>query len=164
MEENGTKDPRTLTTFHRRERIFTHHHNQKSKCEMGNAGGGGAAYESLASGRRVRGRRTTTTTTTTRKKRRDDVKILKESRSNSSNTSGGGDDDEEEEEDEKAEVERKIMALQRIVPGADSLVGIDTLFDQTASYILALQSQLNSMRLLATFFEALDNGQRKLGG
>ncbi|KAL7215663.1 hypothetical protein ACSBR1_027754 [Camellia fascicularis] len=128
---------------------------------MGNAGGGGAAYESLASGCRVRGRRTTTTTT--RKKRRDDVKILKESRSNSSNTSGGG-DDEEEEDDEKAEVERKIMALQRIVPGADSLVGIDTLFDQTASYILALQSQLNSMRLLATFFEALDNGQRKLGG
>ncbi|KAL7185191.1 hypothetical protein ACSBR2_027173 [Camellia fascicularis] len=130
---------------------------------MGNAGGGGAAYESLASGRRVRGRRTTTTTTT-RKKRRDDVKILKESRSNSSNTSGGGGGDEEEEDDEKAEVERKIMALQRIVPGADSLVGIDTLFDQTASYILALQSQLNSMRLLATFFEALDNGQRKLGG
>ena len=67
------------------------------------------------------------------------------------------------EDDEKAEVERRIEALQRIVPGGESL-GVDNLFEETAGYIMALQYQVKALRALATFFERLDKEKTKLGG
>ncbi|XP_062104611.1 transcription factor PAR1-like [Humulus lupulus] len=82
--------------------------------------------------------------------------------STSSCVSGGAvDAGEGDEESEKEEVERKIKALQRIVPGGESL-GVDKLFDETAGYILALQCQLKAMRTLAAFVEGLE--KRKFGG
>ena len=55
------------------------------------------------------------------------------------------------------------MALQRIVPGVESL-GFDKHFEETTGCILALQGQLKAMRLLATFVEGLPNQNTKLGG
>lgn len=75
---------------------------------------------------------------------------------------GGGGGDEEDEEVE-LEVEKKIMELQRIVPGGE-WVGIENLFEQTASYILALQCQVKAMNAVASFLEGLDMEKRKLGG
>ncbi|GMI98124.1 hypothetical protein HRI_003481700 [Hibiscus trionum] len=66
-------------------------------------------------------------------------------------------------DDEKTEVKRKIVALQRIVPGGEDL-GADQLFDETAEYILALQCQIRAMKALASFIEGLDKEKRKLGG
>ncbi|GFS38618.1 phy rapidly regulated 1 [Actinidia rufa] len=65
-------------------------------------------------------------------------------------------------DDDKAEVDRKIMALQRIVPGGESL-GVDKLFEETAGYILVLKGQLKAMRLLTALFEGLPNPNPKLG-
>lgn len=65
--------------------------------------------------------------------------------------------------DEKAEVERKIEALQRIVPGGESL-GLDKLFEETAGYIMTLQCQVKALRTLSAFFETLEKEKRKLGG
>lgn len=65
--------------------------------------------------------------------------------------------------DEREEVEVKIRALQRIVPGGESL-GADKLFEETAGYIMALQRQLKAMKTIANFFEALDKENTKLGG
>ncbi|KAL4622271.1 hypothetical protein ACB092_06G285400 [Castanea dentata] len=80
---------------------------------------------------------------------------------------GGGGDEvivcEDDDDDEKAEVERKIEALQRIVPGGESL-GVDNLFEETAGYIMALQYQVKALRALSTFFERLDKEKTKLGG
>ncbi|EXB92412.1 hypothetical protein L484_021396 [Morus notabilis] len=67
------------------------------------------------------------------------------------------------EVDEKEEVERKIKALQRVVPGGESL-GVEKLFEETASYIMALQCQLKAMKALASFFESLDKEKRMFGG
>ncbi|KAK3039070.1 hypothetical protein RJ639_028521 [Escallonia herrerae] len=64
-------------------------------------------------------------------------------------------------EDEKGEVEKKVEALKRIVPGGESL-GIETLFEETAGYILALENQVKAMRVLGSFFEGLEKEQRKL--
>lgn len=69
---------------------------------------------------------------------------------------------EEEAEDDKEEVERKIEALQRIVPGGESL-GVDKLFEETAGYIMALQGQLKAMKALASFFEGLEKEKKKFG-
>ncbi|GMN54919.1 hypothetical protein TIFTF001_024041 [Ficus carica] len=74
-----------------------------------------------------------------------------------------GTNNKEEEEEEKEEVERKIEALQRIVPGGESL-GVDRLFEETAGYIMALQSQLKAMKALASFFEDLHKHKRMYGG
>ena len=74
------------------------------------------------------------------------------------------DDDEMEGEDEREEVERRIEALQRIVPGGERL-GVDKLFEETAGYIMALQCKLKAMRTLATLFQALDKQDNtKFGG
>ncbi|KAL5796845.1 hypothetical protein ACOSQ2_001665 [Xanthoceras sorbifolium] len=70
---------------------------------------------------------------------------------------------EEEEEEEKEEMERKIVALQRMVPGGEMLE-VDKLFEETAGYILALQSQIKAMRVLATFIQGLEKEKRKFGG
>lgn len=67
---------------------------------------------------------------------------------------------DEEEGDEKAEVENKIMALQKIVPGGESL-GVDKLFEETAGYILELQYQVKALKFLASFVEGSDKEKRK---
>ncbi|KAM1059804.1 hypothetical protein TB1_023830 [Malus domestica] len=69
----------------------------------------------------------------------------------------------EEEDGEKEEVERKIEALQRIVPGGESR-GVDELFEETAGYIMALQGQLKAMKALASLVEGLEKERRKFGG
>ncbi|XP_039011517.1 transcription factor PAR1-like isoform X2 [Hibiscus syriacus] len=66
-------------------------------------------------------------------------------------------------DDEKVEVKRKIVALQRIVPGGEDL-GVDKLFEETAGYILALQCQIRAMKALTSFIEGADKEKRKLGG
>ena len=71
---------------------------------------------------------------------------------------GGG-----EEEDDSEELERKIHALQKIVPGGESL-GVDKLFDETAGYIVALQCQVKALRAHAGFFEKLEKEKTKFGG
>ncbi|KAG7012041.1 Transcription factor PAR2, partial [Cucurbita argyrosperma subsp. argyrosperma] len=68
-----------------------------------------------------------------------------------------------EEPDEKEVVERKIRALQSIVPGGESL-GVDKLFEQTAEYIMNLQHQVKAMRALSSFFESLEKEKSECGG
>ncbi|KAK8687899.1 hypothetical protein V6N13_086693 [Hibiscus sabdariffa] len=77
--------------------------------------------------------------------------------------SGTQDDDDEDDDDEKVEVKRKMVALQRIVPGGEDL-GVDQLFEETAAYILALQCRIRAMKALTTFIEGLGKEKRKLGG
>ncbi|KAL4363713.1 hypothetical protein GQ457_04G033980 [Hibiscus cannabinus] len=87
------------------------------------------------------------------------------------NDSWSGEQDEEEDgccggdadDDEKVEVKRKMVALQRIVPGGEDL-GADQLFEETAGYILALQSQIRTMKALASFIQGVGKEKRKLGG
>ncbi|OIW02851.1 hypothetical protein TanjilG_29627 [Lupinus angustifolius] len=67
------------------------------------------------------------------------------------------------EEEEEEEIENKIHALKRIVPNGESL-GVENLFDETAGYIMALQSQIKALRTLATFFDNLEKENTKLGG
>ncbi|XP_022739268.1 transcription factor PAR1-like [Durio zibethinus] len=74
-----------------------------------------------------------------------------------------GEKEEEDDDDEKSEVKRKIVALQRIVPGGEAL-GVDELFEETAGYILALQCQIKTMRVLSSFIEGLEKQKTKLGG
>ncbi|PON69450.1 hypothetical protein PanWU01x14_088910 [Parasponia andersonii] len=140
-----------ISTYQKRELRKTH-----QKPHMGNA-----INDSLPDLGRRRSRR----------KPRDFVKIHRKNakRSNNSNSSsrsnisGSGSGAGAGEEDEKEEVERKIQALQRIVPGGESL-GVDKLFEETAGYIMALQCQLKAMRTLASFFEGLEKEKRKFGG
>jgi hypothetical protein len=130
-------------TFHKRKESKTTH---KKPHEMGNA-----KHESLVS--------------LTRRKRADNVhkrnsrkgnEILKAQEKDQASTVGV-------EDDGKAEVERKIVALQRIVPGGESF-GVDKLFEETADYIMALQCQIKAMRVLAGFLEELEKEKRKFGG
>ncbi|XP_061369859.1 transcription factor PAR1-like [Gastrolobium bilobum] len=72
-------------------------------------------------------------------------------------------EDGEEEDDDREEVESKIHALQRIVPGGESF-GVDKLFDETAGYIVALQHQVKALKALAGFFEKLEKEKTKFGG
>ncbi|KAK4787697.1 hypothetical protein SAY86_011530 [Trapa natans] len=76
---------------------------------------------------------------------------------------GGEIESEDEEGSDRADVEKKIAALQRIVPGGEEL-GVDKLFEETAGYILTLQCQVKAMRALTSFFEGLERNKRKLGG
>lgn len=71
--------------------------------------------------------------------------------------------EEEEGSDDREEVERKIHALQRIVPNGESF-GVDKLFDETAGYIVALQYQVKALKALTGFFEKLEKDKTKLGG
>lgn len=68
------------------------------------------------------------------------------------------------EKQNRAGVEMRIRALQRIVPGGKTVVGVDKLFEQTADYILELQTQVKAMKVLATFFEGLEREKMKFGG
>ncbi|XP_027333902.1 transcription factor PAR1-like [Abrus precatorius] len=72
-------------------------------------------------------------------------------------------EEEEEEDDDKEEIEKKIHALQRIVPGGESF-GVDKLFDETAGYIVSLQYQVKALRALTGFFEKLEKEKTKFGG
>lgn len=67
------------------------------------------------------------------------------------------------EEEEEEEVESKINALQKMVPGAESLA-LDKLFEETAGYILALQFQVKALKFLTNFVEGSQKEKRKLGG
>lgn len=67
------------------------------------------------------------------------------------------------EEEEEEEVESKINALQKMVPGAESLA-LDKLFEETAGYILALQFQVKTLKFLTNFVEGSQKEKRKLGG
>lgn len=73
-------------------------------------------------------------------------------------------EDEDDEEECKEEVEKKIVELQKIVPGGETLENVDNLFEETAGYILDLQNQIKGLRVLASFFELLDKQKSKLGG
>lgn len=66
-------------------------------------------------------------------------------------------------EEEEEEVESKINALQKMVPGAESLA-LDKLFEETAGYILALQFQVKALKFLTNFVEGSQKEKRKLGG
>ncbi|GAU12374.1 hypothetical protein TSUD_253250 [Trifolium subterraneum] len=71
--------------------------------------------------------------------------------------------EDEEDGDDREEIERKIHALQRIVPNGESF-GVDKLFDETAGYIIALQYQVKALKALTGFFEKLEKDKTKLGG
>ncbi|XP_004491344.1 uncharacterized protein [Cicer arietinum] len=72
-------------------------------------------------------------------------------------------EDEMNGEDDREEIERKINALQRIVPNGEAY-GVDKLFDETASYIVALQYQVKALKALTGFFQKLEKEKTKLGG
>lgn len=95
------------------------------------------------------------------------MKEVKTSAKEENSNGAGGcvvkEEGEGEEEDDREEIERKIHALQRIVPGGESL-GVDKLFDETAGYIMALQCQVKALRALAGFFDKLEKENTKFGG
>ncbi|URD94779.1 phy rapidly regulated [Musa troglodytarum] len=66
----------------------------------------------------------------------------------------GGDLGEGANEDEAVEVEARVRALQRLVPGGEEL-GTERLFEETADYIEALQVQVSAMRALACLLDEL---------
>lgn len=101
-----------------------------------------------------RGRRAENVHKRSRRKIKETLKVQEMDRAT---TVGAGEDDE------RAEVERKIVALQRIIPGGESF-GVDELFEETADYIMALQCQIKAMRVLSGFLEGLEKEKRKCGG
>ncbi|XVF14502.1 hypothetical protein REPUB_Repub09cG0066000 [Reevesia pubescens] len=134
--------------------IPTFHSNEKKTHQ--NPLIGSALHEALPSFQRSRGTR--------RKRNREYLKDQKKDYYLSGKQEGEDDDDDDDDDDEeKTEVKRKIMALQRIVPGGEAL-GVDKLFEETADYILGLQSQIKAMRVLSTLIEGLDKRKTKLGG
>ncbi|KAJ9147178.1 hypothetical protein P3X46_029368 [Hevea brasiliensis] len=130
-----------IPAFHKKERT-TH---EKTEGEN-------AVHESLVGIRR--GRRPETHRKTRRNRRK--MKIQEKDHGVMSGSS-------QDDDDEKEEVERKIWALQRIVPGGESLE-VDKLFEETAGYILALQCQIKTMRVFASFLEGMEKEKSKLGG
>ncbi|KAF3493313.1 hypothetical protein DY000_02056601 [Brassica cretica] len=69
-------------------------------------------------------------------------------------TTSVSESDVEDDDDEEA-VEEKIETLQTIVPGGTALE-VDELFEETASYILALQCQIKAIKVLTAFLERCD--------
>ncbi|KAJ3695277.1 hypothetical protein LUZ60_000654 [Juncus effusus] len=57
------------------------------------------------------------------------------------------------------EIEEKVKALQRLVPGGDEMQ-VERLFEETADYIEALREQVSVMRALAGLLNGLDSEQR----
>ncbi|XP_058745073.1 transcription factor PAR1 [Vicia villosa] len=111
---------------------------------------------------------TTTTTTTTSQEVQKSLHVLRRSRRRC--MEGGKevsveekDEDEDEGSDDREEIERKINALQRIVPNGESY-GVDKLFDETAGYIVALQYQVKALKALTGFFQKMEKDKTKLGG
>jgi hypothetical protein len=139
MEDNLNQA--MIPTFHKRKERKTTH----EKSEM-------ATHESLVSLKRSR--RAENVHKRSRRKREEMLKVQEKDQAS---TVGAGEDDE------KAEVDRKIVALQMIIPGGESF-GVDKLFEETADYIMALQCQIKAMRVLAGFLEGLEKEKRKSGG
>jgi hypothetical protein len=54
-------------------------------------------------------------------------------------------------------IDRRFWTLQRVVPGGRKM-GVDTLFQETADYILNLQMQVRGMEALADFYAANSAG------
>ncbi|CAE6046064.1 unnamed protein product [Arabidopsis arenosa] len=71
-------------------------------------------------------------------------------------------EDREEEEEEEDEVKEKIEALQRIIPGGTAL-GVDALFEETAGYIMSLQCQIKTIKVLTSFLQRVDQEDMKFG-
>ncbi|KAF8094719.1 hypothetical protein N665_0354s0009 [Sinapis alba] len=69
----------------------------------------------------------------------------------------------QEEDDDEEEVNEKIEALQRIIPGGTAL-GVDALFEETAGYIMSLQCQIKTIKVLTSFLQRLDKQDMKFGG
>ncbi|XP_045787029.1 transcription factor PAR1 [Trifolium pratense] len=112
----------------------------------------------------------TTSTTTTEKSLHVFKRIRRRCRDNDSKEmmlikedAKEKEEDEEGGDDDREEIERKIHALQRIVPNGESF-GVDKLFDETAGYIIALQYQVKALKALTGFFEKLEKDKTKLGG
>ncbi|CAK8538755.1 unnamed protein product [Lathyrus sativus] len=120
---------------------------------------------------------TATTTTTTAREVQKSLHVLRRSRRRCTEVVGGKEKlillkevavekkekEEDEESDDREEIERKINALQRIVPNGESY-GVDKLFDETAGYILALQYQVKALKALTGFFQKMEKDKTKLGG
>ncbi|XP_031256417.1 transcription factor PAR1 [Pistacia vera] len=136
--ENALSSTATVPTFRKSER------KTKTKILMKSEMGEAAVHERDCSSRCSKKDETTSSSCERRKRR--DTKVY----------------DKEEDDDEKGEVEKKIVALQRIVPGGESL-GVDKLFEETAEYILALQCQIKAMKALASFIQGLEKEKRKFG-
>ncbi|RRT76426.1 hypothetical protein B296_00024409 [Ensete ventricosum] len=66
----------------------------------------------------------------------------------------GGDMGVGANEEEAVEVEARVRALQRLVPGGEEL-GTERLFEETADYIEALRVQVSAMRALACLLDEL---------
>ncbi|KAG1346860.1 transcription factor IBH1-like [Cocos nucifera] len=69
----------------------------------------------------------------------------------------------EDGDDEVMEIERRLRALQKLVPGGEDLA-MDQLFEETADYIEALQGQVNVMRALASLLDGLEKEKRLMRG
>ncbi|XP_029121181.1 transcription factor bHLH150 [Elaeis guineensis] len=68
----------------------------------------------------------------------------------------------EDGDEEVMEIERRVRALQKLVPGGEDLP-MDQLFEETADYIEALQGQVNVMRALASLLDGLEKEKRLMG-
>ncbi|XP_039116033.1 transcription factor bHLH148-like [Dioscorea cayenensis subsp. rotundata] len=66
-----------------------------------------------------------------------------------------GKEDHEEGGDEVVEIERRVRVLQSLVPGGEAME-MESLFEETADYIEALEGQVSAMRALATFLDGLE--------
>ncbi|KAJ9172877.1 hypothetical protein P3X46_016072 [Hevea brasiliensis] len=142
--ENGL-NPVAVPTFHKKERKA--HKKSEPKNDV---------HESLVSFRK--GRRPETHRRSRTRRNIREMKI-QEKEDDGVMMSGSCQDD-----DDKEEVERKIVALQRIVPGGESL-GVDKLFQETAGYILALQCQIKAMRVFVSFLQGMEKEKiSKFGG
>ncbi|XP_058092306.1 transcription factor PAR2-like [Magnolia sinica] len=99
-----------------------------------------------------------------RRKRKDGGCCKKDTRMKMDGQIGGDDviDGVDGANDEIVGVERKIKALQKIVPGGEYL-GPDRLFEETADYILSLQVQVTALKMLASYFEGLEKEKTKVG-
>ncbi|CAD5174059.1 transcription factor PAR2-like [Musa acuminata AAA Group] len=68
-----------------------------------------------------------------------------------------------ENEDDAVEVDARVHALQRLVPGGEEL-SVERLFEETADYIEALQGQVSAMRALACLLDELERDKRVVMG
>ncbi|XP_043689712.1 transcription factor PAR2-like [Telopea speciosissima] len=137
-----TQDHEISPTFSTTEKKRTH-----QECEMG--------HEALQSSNGLlhHRRRSKSINKRPRRKQRNAKAKLQ---TNNPNASG-------EDEGEKVGIQKRIMLLQSIIPGGESL-GIDKLFEETALYILALQGQVKAIKILTSLFESLEKDKSKFEG
>lgn len=58
--------------------------------------------------------------------------------------------------EEKEEIEDRVRALQRLVPGGEEME-VERLFEETADYIEALREQVGVMRALACLLDGIES-------